>query len=69
MRVFDLDLWRGDRPGRDEQLDAHRFGIWLEVLMESGATVAAQKRHRRVAHKRAPQLRPRAAYPPPATFV
>jgi len=43
MRVFDLDLWRGDRPGRDERLDAHRFGIWLEVLMESGATVAAQK--------------------------
>ena len=43
MRVFDLDLWRSDRPGLDEELDAHRFGVWLEVLMESGATVAAQK--------------------------
>jgi hypothetical protein len=42
-RVFDLDLWRSDRPGRDEQLDGHRFGAWLEVLLESGAAVAAQK--------------------------
>src|SRR5260370_22521195 len=43
IRVFDLDLWRGGRPGLDEELDGHRFGAWLEVLMESGATVAAQK--------------------------
>src|ERR1700730_9279542 len=43
MRVFDLDLWRSDRPGLDEELDAHRFGVWFAVLMESGATVAAQK--------------------------
>src|SRR6266481_5967060 len=42
-RVFDLDLWRTDQPGLDEQFDADRFGVWLEVLMESGATVAAQK--------------------------
>jgi len=40
-RVLDLDLWRADRPGLDEQFDAHRFGEWLEVLAESGATVAA----------------------------
>jgi hypothetical protein len=39
-RVFDLDLWRG-QPGNDEQFDADRFGVWLEVLLESGATVAA----------------------------
>ena len=43
MRVFDLDLWRSDRPGRDEALDGDRFGVWLDVLMESGAAVAAQK--------------------------
>ena len=43
LRVFDLDLWRGDRPGLDEQLDADRFGVWLEVLMESGGEVAARK--------------------------
>ena len=41
--VFDLDLWRTARPGLDEQFDADRFGVWLEVLMESGASVAAQK--------------------------
>jgi hypothetical protein len=40
--VFDLDLWRADQPGLDEQFDADRFVVWLEVLMESGATVAAQ---------------------------
>jgi hypothetical protein len=41
--VLDLDLWRPPRPGFDEQLDPDRFGQWLEVLMESGAAVAAQK--------------------------
>jgi hypothetical protein len=41
-QVFDLDLWRSGQPGRDEQFDADRFGVWLEVLMESGAAVAAQ---------------------------
>jgi hypothetical protein len=41
--VFDLDLWRPARPGLDEQFNADRFGVWLEVMMESGATVAAQK--------------------------
>ena len=42
-RVFDLDLWRGGIPGRDERFDADRFGVWLEVLVEAGADVAAQK--------------------------
>jgi uncharacterized protein DUF6178 len=42
-RIFDLDLWRAAHPGRDELFDADRFGVWLEVLMESGATYAAQK--------------------------
>jgi len=42
-RVFDLDLWRAGRPGRDEQFDADRFGVWLEVLVEAGVAVAAQK--------------------------
>jgi hypothetical protein len=42
-RVLDLDLWRGRAPGADERLDADRFGTWLEVLMESGAAVAAEK--------------------------
>ena len=42
-RIFDLDLWHGGQPGLDEQLDADRFGVWVEVLVECGATVAAQK--------------------------
>ena len=42
-RVFELDLWRPVRPGQDEQFDADRFGVWLEVLAESGADVAARK--------------------------
>ena len=42
-RVFDFDLWRPVSAGLDEELDAGRFGLWLEVLMESGAIVAAQK--------------------------
>jgi uncharacterized protein DUF6178 len=42
-RVFDLDLWHARRPGLDEELDAGRFGVWLDVLMESGSAVAAEK--------------------------
>ncbi|HUK36006.1 MAG TPA: DUF6178 family protein [Vicinamibacterales bacterium] len=42
-RLLDLDLWRAPTPGHDEVLDADRFGLWLEVLMESGAAVAAEK--------------------------
>ncbi len=42
-RIFDLDLWRAARGGRDEQFDADRFGVWLEVLMETGAAAAAHK--------------------------
>jgi hypothetical protein len=42
-RVFDADLWRPARGGFDEQLDPDRFGVWLEVLVESGPALAAQK--------------------------
>ena len=42
-RIFDLDLWRAAKPGLDEQFDADRFGLWLEVLLESGPAAAAQK--------------------------
>ena len=41
-RVFDLDLWRPAQPGGDEQFDPARFGVWLEVLVESGAEKAAE---------------------------
>ena len=42
-RIFDLDLWRAAEPGMDEQFDAERFGLWLEVLAECGVEMAAQK--------------------------
>src|SRR5438552_1140353 len=42
-RIFDLDLWRSAEPGMDEQFDADRFGVWLEVLAEFGVSMAAQK--------------------------
>ena len=42
-RVLDLDLWRRSGPGGDEQFDADRFGVWLEVLVDAGPQVAAQK--------------------------
>jgi hypothetical protein len=41
-RILDADIWRV-RPGGGEELDADRFGVWLEVLMQSGAPIAAQK--------------------------
>jgi hypothetical protein len=42
-RIFDLDLWRSAEPGMGELFDADRFGVWLEVLAEFDATMAAQK--------------------------
>jgi hypothetical protein len=41
--IFDLDLWNPSRPGFDDRFDAARFGVWLEVLVEAGAEVAAAK--------------------------
>ena len=40
--VFDLDLWRVDRPG-EERFDPDRFCAWLEVLAEAGISDAARK--------------------------
>jgi len=39
--VLDIDVWRANQPGRDEQFDADRFGVWIETLVESGAAAAA----------------------------
>ncbi len=38
--VLDLDLWHAT-PGRDDQFDPHRFGTWLEALINEGEAVAA----------------------------
>ena len=42
-QLCDLDLWRPERPGRTESFDAARFGIWLEVLVDTSPSGAAQK--------------------------
>src|SRR5436309_15143573 len=39
--LLELDLWRHAQPGRDEQFDVDRFGEWLEVLVDTGDSVAA----------------------------
>src|SRR5262249_52523098 len=36
-RLFDADLWRGGQAGAEERLDADRFGLWLEGVVEGGA--------------------------------
>ncbi|WP_437585290.1 DUF6178 family protein [Sorangium sp. So ce1000] len=41
--IFDEDLWRSERPGKDEAFDADRFALWLEVMLEAGEAFAAQK--------------------------
>jgi hypothetical protein len=43
MAVFDEDLWVQARPGDAEEFDDQRFVVWLEVLLESGPELAAQK--------------------------
>ena len=42
-RVLDFDLWRAPVAGADEAFDAGRFGLWLEVLAQSGAAAAADQ--------------------------
>jgi len=40
--LLDLDLWRCAQPGRGERFDVDRFGEWLEVLVDTGDSVAAR---------------------------
>ena len=41
--ILDVDLWHVRTAGADEQFDVDRFGVWLEVLLQSGPAVAAEK--------------------------
>jgi len=41
--IFDDDLWRSERPGKDETFDASRFALWLEIMLEAGEEFTAQK--------------------------
>ena len=40
--LLDLDLWRPAQPGHDGKFDVERFGEWLEVLVDTGDSVAAR---------------------------
>jgi hypothetical protein len=40
--LLDLDLWRDTGPGRDHRLDVDRFGEWIEVLVDTGLSIAAR---------------------------
>jgi hypothetical protein len=42
-QLFDDDLWKSDRPGKDETFDADRFALWLEVMLEAGEDFVAEK--------------------------
>ncbi len=41
--VLDLDLWKAERAGTEERFDAARFCEWLEVLVDAGAAIAAER--------------------------
>ena len=44
VMINSFHVWTGPNSDltRDEQFDADRFGLWLEVLLESGGDLAAQ---------------------------
>jgi hypothetical protein len=43
VQAFDEDLFVSDRAGERESLDVGRFVVWLQVLLEAGEEVAADR--------------------------
>lgn len=43
VQAFDEDLFVGERAGERESFDVRRFVVWLEVLLEAGDEVAADR--------------------------
>lgn len=43
VQAFDEDLFVSERAGERERLDVGRFVVWLEVLLEAGDEVAADR--------------------------
>lgn len=41
--VFDEDLWRADAAGEDPRFDSERFLLWLEIMLEAGERVLAER--------------------------
>src|SRR3954470_7055814 len=42
-QIFDEDLWRSSRAGEDPRFDAERFLLWLEIMLEAGERVVAER--------------------------
>lgn len=42
-QIFDDDLWRSAQAGEDERFDSERFLLWLEILLEAGEKVVADR--------------------------
>jgi hypothetical protein len=42
-QLFDIDLWRQEKPGKEETFNTDQFGVWLSVLLEMGASFAVSK--------------------------
>ena len=40
--LLDLDLWRHGQPGHDHRFDVDRFGEWIEMLADTGDSIAAR---------------------------
>lgn len=43
VQAFDEDLFVNERAGERESLDVSRFVVWLEVLLEAGDAIAADR--------------------------
>lgn len=43
LEVLDTQLWRAGPSDRSERLDAERFVVWLQVLLEAGDEAAARR--------------------------
>lgn len=43
VSAFDEDLFSNEAPGERETFDVSRFALWLEVLLEAGDSVAAER--------------------------
>jgi hypothetical protein len=43
VQAFDEDLFVSDRAGERETFDVGRFAVWLEVLLEAGDEIAANR--------------------------
>ena len=41
--IFDIDLWKNEKPGEEEKFDFDRFAIWLKIMVDVSESFAAEK--------------------------